>query len=488
VARRLSRIGLLLLACLFLPCALARAGGEVERKPYLVLGKTQLLFGPKAYPAFCRQHAAEDRPALREQTIARLKEIAARGRHDLLAALGNPEDVHPLWLVNAVLARLSPEELAKVRADDRVLWAYPAGLVPGPAAGEKVSEVLPRERGRKRFSPKGKQLPWHLKELHVPEVWTELGVAGEGVVVASFDSGIDYLHADMRENVWRNPREKPGNGKDDDHDGYVDDLYGYDFTRNSPEVLDRTRRHHGAVTSSCLVGDGTSGTVTGVAPRARVMALVARGGPWNAVRAFQYALEQGADVVNMSFSIPDLGDERGLWRMMAENASAAGLVLVSGAGNFQKQASVPVQIRIPEGIPCVICVGGLDRERHVPDFVSLGPVEWSKVRFYGDYPMPEGLVKPDVCAFCGPGIDMIDPQSEDGYLGEENSRRGNSLSAPQAAGVVALMLSANPRLEPWEVKEILESTAQDLEAKGKDTRTGAGLIDAFRAVGAAQRR
>jgi subtilisin family serine protease len=390
--------------------------------------------------------------------------------------------------VNGVVVQLSPAELEHVRADPRVLWAYPAGLVSAPGPAEKLAQVLPPPARRGRFSPQGKQVPWHLKALHVPEVWTRLGVAGEGVVVASFDSGIDYLHADMRANVWRNPKEKPDNGRDDDHNGYVDDLYGYDFSRGSPEVLDRTRRHHGAVTSSCLVGDGTSGTVTGVAPRARVMALVARGGPWNAARAFQYALEEGADVVNMSFSIPGLGDTRGLWRMMAEHASAAGLVLVSGAGNFRKQAPIPVQIRIPEGIPCVICVGGLDREQHVPDFVSLGPVEWSKVRFYGDYPMPAGLVKPDVCAFCGPGIDMIDPQGEDGYLGEENRRRGNSLSAPQAAGVVALMLSANPRLNPWEVKALLESTAHDLEAKGKDTRTGAGLIDAFRAVGAAQHR
>ena len=71
----------------------------------------------------------------------------------------------------------------------------------------------------------------------------------------------------------------------------------------------------------------------------------------------EYALENGADVMNMSFSIPNLGHARGLWRLMSEQATAAGLVLVSGAGNFQRSFLKPVQLRIPEGIPCVIAAG-----------------------------------------------------------------------------------------------------------------------------------
>ena len=82
-------------------------------------------------------------------------------------------------------------------------------------------------------------------------------------------------------------------------------------------------------------------------------------------------------------------------------ATAAGLVLVSGAGNFQS-LSKPVQLRIPEGIPCVIAAGGVDRNLKIPKFVSLGPVEWGSVKFYEDHPMPKGLIKPDVSAFPGP--------------------------------------------------------------------------------------
>ena len=342
------------------------------------------------------------------------------------------------------------------------------------------------KKKRRAFKARGKDVPWHLTALQVPRVWAELKVTGEGVVVAGFDMGINYRHEDIKKNVWINPGEKPNNRKDDDRNGYVDDLYGFNFARMDPEVLDRSGVQHGALTSGCVVGDGTGGTVTGAAPRAKFMALVAMGGAWNAARALQYALENGADVINMSFSIPNLGDTRGLWRRMAEHASAAGLVMVSGAGNFQKQAQIPVQIRIPEGIPCVICIGGLDRALAVPDFVSLGPVEWGTVKFYGDHPMPKGLIKPDVCAFPGPGIVMIRGAGKKGYMGEKNTRRGNSLSAPQAAGVIALMLSANPDLTPWRIKAILEATARDLEGPGKDARTGAGLINAYEAVKAAR--
>jgi subtilisin family serine protease len=479
---RTFTLSALLLVPILVMAGRSAPADEPPRLWTIVLGTTQFLHGAKAYPAFCTENEGKARLSLRTTVMGKLKATAAREQTKLLAALGAPKDVRHLWLLSAVVVRLSAAEAAEARAHKDVLWTYPAGLVPGKLAKDKVSEVLKKRKKRRAFSARKKTIPWHLTALNVPKVWKELGIHGEGVVVASFDHGINYRHEDIRRNVWRNPGEKPNNRKDDDKNGYIDDLYGFNFAQMSAEVLDRSGRAHGALTSSCTVGDGTGGTVTGVAPRAQVMALIAMGGAFNAARAFQYAIENGADVINMSFSIPNLGEARGLWRMLAEHASAAGLVMVSGAGNFQRQAQVPVQIRIPEGIPCVICIGGLDRELSVPDFVSLGPVEWSKVKFYEDHPMPKGLIKPDVCAFPGPGIVMINAGNKKGYLGEKNGRRGNSLSAPQGAGVIALMLQANPRLTSWQVKRILEETALDLEAKGKDPRTGAGLIDALAAV------
>lgn len=213
------------------------------------------------------------------------------------------------------------------------------------------------------------------------------------------------------------------------------------------------------------------------------MPLIGWGGPYAAARVHEYALEMGADVMNMSFSIPNLGHTRGLWRLMSEHATAAGLVLVSGAGNFQREPK-PVQLRVPEGIPCVIAAGGVDRDMKIPSFVSLGPVEWGSVKFYGDYPMPKGLIKPDVCGFPTGGYPLLSSQNK-GYMDPKIRIRGNSFSGPHVAGTVALMFSANQDLTAWRIKEILESTAKDLGPKGKDNDTGYGLLNALAAVKAA---
>src|SRR5687768_18427564 len=108
-----------------------------------------------------------------------------------------------------------------------------------------------------------------------------------------------------------------------------------------------------------MVGDGTSGIVTGVAPRARVMAL--RGnGSITAPLAFQYAIEQGADVMNISFSIPNLGNNRGLWRMISDHAVAAGLVLAGGPGTFHQNQPLPVHHQSPKDVASVKPVGEYD--------------------------------------------------------------------------------------------------------------------------------
>jgi subtilisin family serine protease len=253
------------------------------------------------------------------------------------------------------------------------------------------------------------------------------------------------------------------------------------------ELLDPTPRQHGTLTSCLVVGDGTGGTITGAAPRAKLMGLRGLGSVYSAARVFEYALEEGADVLTMSFSIPDLGDTRGLWRLMAEHATCAGMVLVSGAGNFGKgsrqPAKLPVQIRIPEGIPCVVCSGAVNRKRNkVPPLFSQGPVEWGNVRFYEDFKLPKGLIKPDVVAHPGPGLALVSSSEDSGYLPKNNGRRGNSLTAPQVAGVCALILSAAPETNAWRVKELLEETARDIKPRGKDNATGAGFLDAHAAV------
>ena len=448
----------------------------------ILLGKRQLLEGPKGLPNFCTQNKANKRTELRPKIIAQLKAIAKVEQAKLRTELNLPKEAQGLWLVNGIAATLTPEAIRRAAKSKNVKYIYPAGPIPMGRGRGRVSEVLPKAK-RKAFSAKGKKIPWNLKAVGADKVWSELKITGRGAVVAMFDSGVNYRHEDLQNNIWINPGEKANNGKDDDGNGLVDDYYGFNFRTMQPEIIALGPRQHGTLTSGIVAGDGTGGTVTGLAPEAELMLLMGWGGPYAAARVHEYALEMGADVMNMSFSIPNLGHTRGLWRLMSEHATAAGLVLVSGAGNFQREPK-PVQLRIPEGIPCVIAAGGVDRDMKIPSFVSLGPVEWGSVKFYGDYTMPKGLIKPDVCGFPTGGYALLSSQNK-GYVNPNVRIRGNSFSGPHVAGTVALMLSANPDLTAWHVKEIIESTAADLGPKGKDNDTGYGLLNAFAAVKAA---
>ena len=450
--------------------------------PVLLLGTRQLLEGAKGFPEFCAKHKDAKRTELRPKIIAQLKAIAKADQVKLRAELDLPKEAQGLWLVNGIAATLTPEAIRAAAKSMNVKYIYPAGPIPMGRGRGRVSTVLPKAK-REAFSAKGKKIPWNLKAVKADRVWSDLKITGRGAVVAMYDAGVNYLHEDLRNNIWRNPGEVANNGKDDDGNGWVDDIYGFNFRSGTPEVIARGRMQHGTMTSGIVAGDGSGGTVTGLAPEAKLMPLMGWGGTYGAVRVHEYALENGADAMNMSFSIPNLGHSRGLWRLMSEQTTAAGLVLVSGAGNFQRLRK-PVQLRIPEGIPCVIAAGGVDRNMKIPRFVSLGPVEWGSVKFYEDHPMPKGLIKPDVCGFPGPNYPVLAGANK-GYIDPNRRIAGNSFSGPHVAGTVALMLSANPDLPAWRVKEILEATATDLGPKGKDHDTGAGLLNALSAVKAA---
>ena len=458
------------------------------RADVIILARTQLLAPVGGLAAFAERNARADRRELRAQVLADLKQIAGSEQSAILRVLGN-RPVTRLWLINAVAANVSAADAARLVALDEVRFLYPAPpqRAVSPADTGRVRAILQRT-AREPFDAAGKRIPWNLELLRAPQAWQAAGTTGEGVVVASLDNGVNYLHPDLTRNIWINPGEVAQNGVDDDGNGYVDDIYGFDFAAMSAEVgafvPGPGPPEHGTVTSGIVAGDGTRGIVTGVAPRAQIMILKGNG-LIGAPLAFQYALENGADIMSMSFSIPNLGNARGLWRMLSDHAVAAGLVLAGGAGNFRQNQPIPVQHQSPKDVPSVIAVGGVDSLLQLVSFSSLGPVEWSTVELYHDYPMPSGYLKPDVVAFPGPDYPIL--AYPDGYLDPNVRIRGNSLSGPQAAGVAALMLSVHPGLPAWRVIDILRETARDLGAPGPDVEFGAGLIDAAAAVRAAAR-
>ena len=476
------------------PLQAALTAGTAAR--VIVLGRTQLFAPMGGLEAFQAAHPADDRRQLRTHVVATLKRQAAKEQAQILRALKRDSvDTHrgdrALWIVNALSLELSAADIRRASALPEVLFIYAGGEVLEPASAMHVPVPLVPATAAAPFSASGKQIGWNIAHLNAPRVWSEFGNTGQGAVIAVFDNGANYLHSDLRQHMWRNSNEVPNNGLDDDHNGYIDDVYGFDFGSMRPNVRDTsTGRQHGTMTSGISTGDGSSGTITGVAPRAQLMLLKMTGGnvdeggnrPVSAALGYQYALEQGADILSMSFSLPGLGNLRGYWRMMSDHAVAAGLVLVGGAGNFRVTQPIPVQHQSPKDVPSVISVGGVDTTNTLVSFSSMGPAEWSSVALYHDYPMPKGIIKPDLVAYPGEGYPVLSIL-DTGYINTNQVRiRGNSFSGPQVAGIAALMLTERPAMSVWRLREILEQTAHDLGAPGKDNMFGYGLVDAYAAL------
>ncbi len=457
----------------------------------IVLGRTQLFAPVGGLEKFSAAHANDDRRVLRKTVVATLRQNAAREQERILKTLGRARADRALWIVNALSLELTAAEIRRASESPDVLFIYAGGeRLAVPSAAPASIPLIPASPAS-AFTTQGKRIAWNVAHLQAPRVWNELGITGKGAVVAVLDNGANYAHQDLRANIWRNTREIPNNGIDDDGNGWIDDVYGYDFGAMTPDVRNFVSpRQHGTMTSGITVGDGTGGIVTGVAPRAGLMLLKMTAGnadssgnrPIAAALAYEYAIENGADVLSMSFSLPRLGNLRGFWRMMSDHAVAAGLLLVGGAGNFRTTDSIPVQHQSPKDVPSVISVGGIDTMGVLRPFSSMGPAEWSSVALYGDYPMPRGLMKPDLVAYPGEGFPVLST-TDSGYINTDSVRiRGNSFAGPQAAGVAALIFSARPSLTVWRVRAIMESTAHDLGAIGKDNAFGHGLIDAYAAV------
>jgi subtilisin family serine protease len=248
------------------------AGGTAR---VIVLGRTQLFAPVGGLEEFEREHAGEDRLALRRQVVATLKRNAETEQARILRALGRERAGRALWILNALSLELGADEIRAASRLDDVLFIYAGGeLLPSEPRSPRASIVVTPQDEPRDFTLTGKRVAWNVRHLDAPRAWTELGSLGEGAVVAVLDNGVNHVHTDLRANLWRNAGEIPNNGVDDDHNGWVDDLYGYDFGSMTPDVRDTSRgRQHGTMTSGIVLGDGSGGTITGVAPRARLVLL-----------------------------------------------------------------------------------------------------------------------------------------------------------------------------------------------------------------------
>ena len=424
----------------------------------------------------------------RTYVIESLQQQANHSQHDLLELLkelqhqGLVVDIESYWLVNGISCTVDPSVISLLEQQRDVMTVYRVE----EAQWIFEDEATPASRGD------GLEITQNLLQVNAPEVWAQ-GYTGAGVLIALIDTGVRLDHADLAGRLWNGGTEYPN--------------HGYDFYYHDNDPSDD--RGHGTHVAGTICGTGASGSQTGIAPEATIMALKAFnnegvGDETHWVAAMQFALEHGADLMNMSLGRPQpSAAQKLMMRQACDNTLAAGVVVAACAGNIrQMQFMVPVpnniytpgdcppphlhkdQMANAGGTSCVICVGAVDYDHQIAPFSSQGPSQWTDVSAYNDYPYTSGntteigLIRPDICA---PGVQIksLDYNTTDGYTLMD----GTSMATPLVTGAIALMLSKDPELTPAQIDEILERTAQPLTPH-KSNDFGAGLLDALAAVNA----
>ena len=424
----------------------------------------------------------------RQFVVETLKRQAETAQYELLVLLNEMEhngmvaDISPLWIVNAVSCFADPTAIRDLEQRRDVLSV---------SYCEQAQWILENEA---TLAPRGdgREIAQNLLQVNATQVW-EQGYTGQGVLVAIIDTGINYDHADLAGRLWDGGTEFPH--------------HGYDFSDNDNDPMDR--HGHGTHVAETVCGTGVSGTQTGIAPSATVMALKAfndqgEGDETQWIAAMQFAVEHGADVINMSLGRPQPNAaQKRMTRQACDNTLAAGVVASVCAGNIrQMQFMVPPPYNIytpgdcpppylhedqlvnEGGTSCVICVGAVNYNDIIAPFSSEGPSQWADVPEYGDYPYTAGstteigLIRPDICA---PGVQIksLDCNNINGYTLMD----GTSMATPLVTGTIALMLSKNRELTPAQIDQILENTAVKL-TDYKSNDFGSGRLDALAAVNA----
>ncbi|MEZ6116119.1 MAG: S8 family serine peptidase [Pirellulaceae bacterium] len=143
---------------------------------------------------------------------------------------------------------------------------------------------------------------WNLNAINAPEVWSQ-GYTGEGIVVAVVDTGVDWTHVDLASNIWTNADEIAGDGIDNDRNGYVDDVYGWNFANRNANVQDANG--HGTHVAGTIASLRNGSGSTGVAHDAQIMPVKVlgnngSGSDYAVSQGIRYAVDNGADVINLS--------------------------------------------------------------------------------------------------------------------------------------------------------------------------------------------
>lgn len=266
-------------------------------------------------------------------------------------------------------------------------------------------------------------------DIGAPEAWNTSTGTGH-TIVAVIDTGVDYNHPDLKANMWKNSREIPGNGIDDDGNGYRDDVYGYDFANNDSNPMDDNG--HGTHVSGTIGAVGDNGTgVAGIDWHTKIMALKfldssGSGYLSNAVRALNYAVANGAQVVNNSYGG---GGYDSAMQTAINNARAHGVIVVAAAGNDGTNNDASPTYPANYSGDNLIAVAATDRNDRIASFSNYG------------------RTTVDIAA---PGVAIYSTLPN----GQYGTYSGTSMATPHVVGAIALVWDAHP---DWTYHQVIDA-------------------------------
>ena len=327
---------------------------------------------------------------------------------------------------------------------------------------------------------------WYFSRIETEKAWEKINSSPD-ITIAIIDSGVDLAHPDLRENIWLNNDEIPNNNIDDDRNGFVDDSKGWDFVNNEPNPNPQFSSgwtesgvSHGTIIAGIISARGNNEKgIAGVTWQSKLMSLKVlndrgEGRLNDVVRAVDYAVNNGADIINLSFT--SFGYSESL-REALERAYQKGVIVVAAAGNEQfggtgvnldKKPIYPACYRGKNGEDLVLGVAATDALDQKTDFSGFG----SKCV--------------DLTA---PGISFFSTIIKGGNLKNKNKEydgywSGTSMAAALVSGTISLVLQSNPELSSRQVLDIVLGTCDNITQLNPQYKNqlGYGRINANSAV------
>ncbi len=406
-----------------------------------------------------------------ETVVSELQNIASETQTDLVEYLNElksqylVKDFKCFWIGNIIRVDTYQHVVDQIAKRDEVLKVYPNYIV------ELIEPVNEKIENKPDFN---RDVEIGLEAIRAPEVW-EMGITGEGVLVATIDTGVDGDHPALASR-WAGvayPR----------YEGHPEWAWLDSFAGQNNFPFDYS--NHGTHTMGTVCG-GAPGDQIGVAPGAL---WISAGWEYtdvsqfvsDMIESFEWMVDPDSDPstnwdvpavcsnswgLSDAFGVPDCDET--FWTYL-DACEAAGIVIIFSAGNEGSEGLRRPADRATDDYRCfaVAAVDGNNPDWPIADFSSRGPTYCT--------PTGDEAIKPDIAA---PGVSVRSSVPGGGY----DSFSGTSMASPHINGVVALMRQAAPNMSVEHIKEIIFQTAYDLGDEGEDNTYGWGMVDAYEAV------